>query len=40
MYNNDYLDGLLCPDVDDYPDEEKVNKVFNDIFIEELQWNL
>ena len=40
MYNNDYGGGLLCPDVDEYPDEDKVNKVFNDIFIEELKWNL
>ena len=40
MNNSDYKGGLLCPDVDEYPDEEKVNKVFNDIFIEELKWNL
>ena len=40
MYDYDYKGGLLCPHVDDYPDEEKVNKVFNDIFIEELKWNL
>ena len=23
-----------------YPDEDKVKRVFNEIFIEELQWNL
>tara|TARA_R100000900_G_scaffold134291_1_gene111466 strand:+ start:686 stop:1759 length:1074 start_codon:yes stop_codon:yes gene_type:complete len=40
MYDYDYKGGLLCPDVDEYPDEDKVNKVFNDIFIEELKWNL
>jgi len=40
MYDYDYKGGLLCPDVDDYPDEDKVNNIFNDIFIEELKWNL
>jgi hypothetical protein len=39
MRNSDYKGGLLCPHVDEYPDEEKVNKVFNDIFIEELNFN-
>jgi hypothetical protein len=40
MYDYNYKGGLLCPEISDYPDEEKVNKVFNDIFIEELNWNL
>ena len=40
MYEYDYKGGWLCPDVDDYPDEDKVKRVFNDIFIEELKWNL
>ena len=40
MYDYDYKGGLLCPDVDDYPDDDKVKRVFNDIFIEELKWNL
>ena len=40
MYDYDYKGGLLCPDVDDIPDDDKVKRVFNDIFIEELKWNL
>ena len=40
MQAHDYKGGLLCPDVDEYPDEDKVNKSFNDIFIEELKLNL
>jgi len=40
MRNSDYKGGLLCPSVDDYPDEEKVDIQFNDIFIEELRSNL
>jgi len=40
MYDYDYKGGLLCPRVNEYPDEDKVDKIFNDIFIEELNWNL
>ena len=40
MYDYDYKGGLLCPQVDEYPDEDEVNRVFNEIFIEELKWNL
>ncbi len=40
MNDYNYKGGLLCPDVDEYPDEDKVKTVFNDIFIEELNWNL
>jgi len=40
MRGYDYKGGLLCPTVDEYPDEDKVNNIFNDIFIEELKWNL
>jgi len=40
MNDYNYKGGLLCPDIDEYPDEDKVKTLFNDIFIEELNWNL
>ena len=39
MDHNNYKGGLLCPKVDNYPDEENVDNQFNDIFIDELKWN-
>ncbi len=40
MNDYNYKGGLLCPDIDEYPDEDEVENVFNDIFIEELGFNL
>jgi hypothetical protein len=38
MKDNDYNGGLLCPQVDEWPDDTDVENHFNDIFIEELKW--
>jgi len=37
MDHNNYKGGLLCPKVDNYPEEDEVNNQFNDIFIDVLK---